>query len=218
MATALLYTISALPHLQTIEHKFLETGHTQLECDSMHAAIEFAKKNTQIFVPSQWDTVFRMARRRSPYTVVPKKTYQLYIYDLKDLAGRICRNVKITRQGERVNWMKVKVVKVCNEKPHTLLVKEDFDSDFKEISAQQTLTKRGRPTSELSEKIIKQKYSARLRVSDEKKKDLISLCQSLAIPFKYHAFYNNIPSSKSTRDRVASPDVDEADNDTTDGD
>ena len=47
-------------------------------------------------------------------------------------------------------------------------------------------------------------------MSDEKKKDLISL----AIPFKYHAFYNNIPSSKSTRDRVALPDVDEADNDT----
>ena len=39
----------------------------------MHAAIEFAKNNTQIFVPSQWDTVLRMARRRSPYTVVPLK-------------------------------------------------------------------------------------------------------------------------------------------------
>ena len=153
-----------------------------------------------------------MARRRSPYTVVPLK--HTSIYDLKDLAGRICRSVKITRQGETVNWMKVKVVKVCNEKQHTLLFKEDFDSDFKEISVQRTLTKHDRPTSELSEKIIKQKYSARLRVSDEKKKDLISLCQSLAFPFQYHALYKNISSSKSTRDRVALPDVDEADNDT----
>ena len=73
IATALLYTISALPHLQTIEQKFLETEHTQMECDSMHAANKFAKTNTQIFVPSQWDTVLRMARRRSPYTVVPLK-------------------------------------------------------------------------------------------------------------------------------------------------
>ena len=96
-----------------------------------------------------------MARRRSPYTVVPLK--HTNIYDLKDLAGRICRSVKITRQGETVNWMKGKVVKVCNEKPHTLLVKEDFDRDFKEISVQRTLTKRGRPANELSEKIIKQK-------------------------------------------------------------
>ena len=57
--------------------------------------------------------------------------------------------------------MKGKVVEVCNEKPHTLLVKEDFDSDSdsdsKEISVQRTLTKRGRPANELSEKIIKQK-------------------------------------------------------------
>ena len=44
-----------------------------MECDSMHAAIEFAKTNTQIFVPSQWDTVLRMARRHSSYTVVPLK-------------------------------------------------------------------------------------------------------------------------------------------------
>ena len=108
--------------------------------------------------------------------------------------------------------MKVKVGKVCNETPHTLPVKDDFDSDFKEISVQRTLTKHGRPTGELSEKIIKQKYSASLRVSDEKNKDLISLCQSLAFPFQYHAFYKSIPSSKSTRDRVALPDVDEADN------
>ena len=79
--------------------------------------------------------------------------------------------------------MKVKVVKVCNEKQHTLLFKENFDSDFKEISVQRTVTKHDRPTSELSEKIIKQKYSARLRVSDEKKKDLISFVSPLHFHF-----------------------------------
>jgi hypothetical protein len=31
---------------EVIDHKFLESGHTQMECDSMHAAIEFAKKKT----------------------------------------------------------------------------------------------------------------------------------------------------------------------------
>jgi hypothetical protein len=30
--------------MEVIDHKFLESGHTQMECDSMHAAIEFAKK------------------------------------------------------------------------------------------------------------------------------------------------------------------------------
>ena len=71
--------------------------------------------------------------------------------------------------------MKGKVVNVCNEKPHTLLVKDDFDSDLKEISVQRTFTKHGRPTGELPEKIIKQKYSASLRVSDEKERPDITL-------------------------------------------
>jgi hypothetical protein len=42
-----------------------------MECDSMHAAIEFAKKKTEIFVPQQWATVIRMARRKDPYMIVP---------------------------------------------------------------------------------------------------------------------------------------------------
>jgi hypothetical protein len=39
----------------------------------MHAAIEFAKKKTEIFVPQQWGTVIRMARRKYPYKIVPLK-------------------------------------------------------------------------------------------------------------------------------------------------
>ncbi|KAF4524988.1 hypothetical protein B566_EDAN014348, partial [Ephemera danica] len=38
-----------LEKLVLIEHKFLETGHTQMECDSIHAQIEKAKpKNESI--------------------------------------------------------------------------------------------------------------------------------------------------------------------------
>jgi hypothetical protein len=54
-----------------IDHQFLESGHTQMECDSMHAAIEFAKKKNEIFVPQQWATVIRMDRRKDPYMIVP---------------------------------------------------------------------------------------------------------------------------------------------------
>jgi hypothetical protein len=41
-----------------------------MECDSMHSAIEFAKKKTDIYIPSQWATIIRMARRKNPYYVV----------------------------------------------------------------------------------------------------------------------------------------------------
>ncbi|MCG8048776.1 MAG: hypothetical protein N0E48_24730, partial [Candidatus Thiodiazotropha endolucinida] len=38
LASGLLNTVSVHPHIQIIEQKFLESGHTQMECDSLHSA------------------------------------------------------------------------------------------------------------------------------------------------------------------------------------
>jgi hypothetical protein len=73
VALSLLHAITHIPNLKIIDHKFLESGHTHMECDSIRSAIEFAKKKTQIFVPGQWDTVITMARRRDTYMVIPMK-------------------------------------------------------------------------------------------------------------------------------------------------
>lgn len=44
-----------------------------MECDSAHAAVEFAKKQTEIYIPSYWDTVIRIARRKNSHTVIQIK-------------------------------------------------------------------------------------------------------------------------------------------------
>jgi hypothetical protein len=49
----------------------------------MHSAIEFAKKKTAIYIPSQWVTIIRMARRTNPYYVVPLQFED--IYDFKEV-------------------------------------------------------------------------------------------------------------------------------------
>lgn len=46
VAAALLYAVHHT-HLNVIELKFLESGHSHMECDSMHSAIENAKKMNQ---------------------------------------------------------------------------------------------------------------------------------------------------------------------------
>ncbi|KAJ8319696.1 hypothetical protein KUTeg_002739 [Tegillarca granosa] len=68
VAAAGLHSVITTENIVAIDQKFLEPGHTEMEVDSMHAAIEAAKKNTEIYVPSQWDTVVRLARKRKPYT------------------------------------------------------------------------------------------------------------------------------------------------------
>ena len=40
IAAVCLYAVKNIDHLDEIVHTFLETGHTMMECDSMHAAVE----------------------------------------------------------------------------------------------------------------------------------------------------------------------------------
>jgi len=61
-----MHAVVNLSNIEIIDHKFLESGHTQMECDGMHPAIEFAKKKTEIYIPSQWASIIRMARRKIP--------------------------------------------------------------------------------------------------------------------------------------------------------
>ena len=51
--SALLYAININNKLEILNQKSFERGHSEIEADSMHSAIEQAKKCTSIFVPSQ---------------------------------------------------------------------------------------------------------------------------------------------------------------------
>ena len=99
-----------------------------MECDSMHAAIEFAKKRTQINVPSQWDTVITMARRHNPQHVVPL-SYNDFI-DFMDLKSRNLKAVNAD-SGVKVNWTQLKWMRFTATDPGACLFKYDLnDKDF----------------------------------------------------------------------------------------
>ena len=63
-----------------------------MECDSMHSAIEHAKKQTSLYVPEQWDTIFQMAKGQNPYAVVPLRFNNFF--DLKKYAKDNFKNFK----------------------------------------------------------------------------------------------------------------------------
>jgi len=135
MTACLLYAVNEVDGitLTTIDHKFLETGHTYMEVDSMHAACEYAKKNTNIFVPSQWDTVLQMARRTNPYFVVPLKYW--YFKDFKKLVKEYYNGTfKKDTSGKRINWLDIKWIRVKQNDPDTIYFKYSFsDTEFKSM-------------------------------------------------------------------------------------
>ncbi|RZF43013.1 hypothetical protein LSTR_LSTR016943 [Laodelphax striatellus] len=69
-----LYAVKKFPFLNSITHKFLVKGHSQNEGDSAHALIERVIKRSlksgPIFIPSQYVTLIRVAKKTgSPYHV-----------------------------------------------------------------------------------------------------------------------------------------------------
>ena len=60
IVTALHHTMINSPYITTTNQKYFESGHSQMESDSMHSAIENTKKYTNVYVP--WKTVVNLAR------------------------------------------------------------------------------------------------------------------------------------------------------------
>ena len=58
----------AIKHKITIFQKYLEVGHTHMECDSVHSKIDAKLKDVIINVPSDYATLIHSARKiRSKY-------------------------------------------------------------------------------------------------------------------------------------------------------
>ena len=59
----------AVSRRKTIFQKFLEKGHTWMEVESVHSAIEGKLRGCQIFWPAEYIDVITAARRDHPYEV-----------------------------------------------------------------------------------------------------------------------------------------------------
>ncbi|XP_076090122.1 uncharacterized protein LOC143062260 [Mytilus galloprovincialis] len=207
IASCLLHVVNTHQTIKVIDHKFLESGHTQMECDSMHSAIEFAKKKTEIFVPQQWATVMRMARRKDPYMIVPLKYGD--IYDFKDLSKKNMKFRKEDVNGKKIKWLKIRWLRYTKENPDCILFKYKMDDEFCEMKVSLTST-RGRSTEEYQ--LIK-KYTSQQSISAAKKKDLVGLCKKGIIPSEYHEYYKSLPANINVKDTLAETDVEEEKND-----
>lgn len=68
--------------LEIIDHKFLEPGHTHMECDSSHATIERKKKNTDMKIhhPDDWYNLVRCCGNRNQFKVNEMESNDFYSF------------------------------------------------------------------------------------------------------------------------------------------
>lgn len=195
VAAILLYAVNSIDHINVIEQKFLESGHTYMECDSMHSAIEFAKKHTAVFCLSSWKSIFEVARRKHPY-----KVHQLEhrdFFDCKAISEQLIKNRCKNEDGETVNWLKIKVIRF-EKSTYKIQYKYRYADSFSTINT----AGRGRPSISLLSNLptLAQCYKSRLPISAAKKNDLLALCKSGVIPKEHHEFFKRLPSSKKNTD------------------
>lgn len=198
-----LYAISQLPTLEKISHKFLVSGHSQMECDSVHSTIEGAKKITPVYVPSQWCTLIAMARKNKPYVAIPMKFS--HIIDFKDFVKKHCPNLKNSTTGQRINWLKVKWIQVRKECPRSVFVNYTFNpEEFLEINIQ-THGKRKQQKSvkwPRNDSDLNMCYQSKLPISLKKRNDLLNLCNKEIIPEEYKNYYESLPANTKQKDYV----------------
>ncbi|CAG5022557.1 unnamed protein product [Parnassius apollo] len=78
IAAMFLHAVTVLP-IQTINQKFMESGHSEMECDSVHSAVENRGRHVDIYTPEGWYTVARTAKTTKPYYKIKELTYSDFI-------------------------------------------------------------------------------------------------------------------------------------------
>lgn len=214
----LMLYIVQVTHLEVIEHKYLESGHTHMEVDSMHSAIENQMRLMPIFSMIDLCNVIRLARsnRKLNKKKTAKKPYEPIvmsysdILDLKELRNNLMVNRSIDSEGQKLQWLKVKCFKFEKKRPNIVQYRYDYVSDYKEmdVSKKETpiesniknLRKRKHDETEsvfdYNSYSLKKAYTRKLPITKSKKKDLIKMCNERIIPAELHHWYNNLPDKE----------------------
>lgn len=206
VAVLLLHVVLST-HLEVIEQKFFEPGHSHMECDSMHSAIESQKKNRAVYGMSGWMEIFQKARsdrnkkskNKDPYHVTELKFSEML--DLYELSGEMIMNRTINESGKKANWMKMKAIKFEKKYPNTIFYKYEHSEPYQAINIRQ-----GRPKNNPQ---LKQLYKSVIPISKLKEKDLVSLCKNGTIPEEYNGWYMNLPSMVKKDDVLPDPHISE---------
>lgn len=113
---ALLYALKVKKTIDEINHKFLLSGHTHMECDSDHSVIEKKKrKATDIHVPRDYYNLVRSCGRRFHVTVMDQSK-QLNFKALLNKNGPIVKRKKNVT-GNSFEWRPIVWLKYSRKVP-----------------------------------------------------------------------------------------------------
>uniref|UniRef100_A0A6P7FJA5 Uncharacterized protein LOC114330825 n=1 Tax=Diabrotica virgifera virgifera TaxID=50390 RepID=A0A6P7FJA5_DIAVI len=179
-------------HITEIHHKFLEPGHTYMECDRNFALIEKNKKrNPQVFIPDHWRQVIASSCKKF---IVHNMTKEMF-FSFEGL-NKLIKDPKKDTEGRPLKFGDIAHFRYA----------KDFDSflfEFKPVLNDiYTFLKclcgsnlSGRPSLSINGTFT-QLHISSVPIKLEKWKNLQTLLDF--IPPVYHAFYKNMKHEDAT--------------------
>ncbi|KAK5648470.1 hypothetical protein RI129_003362 [Pyrocoelia pectoralis] len=164
---------------ETIEQKFLVSGHSFMPCDRDFALIEQRKKVTKAHVPSDLHAIVRSARYTPPFQVIDMIPNGFW--DLKRAADEYINTTKL-------NISKATVITIEATNPAFIKIKTTY-SDLQE-GVQVNVLKKGRSLDGLRHAII-MKLPSESNVSENKKVSLRSMIPYLQSA-EHQRFYKQL--------------------------
>lgn len=174
--------------IDTIDLKFMVSGHSYLPNDADFGNIDQASRNQIVYIPDDWYRVIVTARKTNKFLLVRMGDDDFLSID--KLAKAVTKRKK-NINGDKVNWLRMQWLRFSKEKEYSIQYKYTLNEEmpFDEIDLKPA--KEGRPQSLA---LINQDklYDGPRIMSVLKKRDMLFLLKY--IPPVHHAFFRNIKS------------------------
>lgn len=189
---------------QHVNHKFLISGHTHIECDVDHSVIERTKKKTSMKInhPNDWAQLIRVCKNKNPFNVVTMKREDFLQFSSLLKGNGPFTLKKLNEKKEKFLWRDVQWLRYTQESGHVFYKNTlDESAEFNVIN----IHRRGKKSAKL---VVPAIHDGPVPISAEKKKDLLQLLPLVDTVF--HDFYKNLPTANIP---CTDPDLQEIDPD-----
>lgn len=165
----------------TITQKYLEKGHTQMECDSMHSNIERQLRNQDIYLPSSYINACKHARKLpEPYSV----KYLNYNFFLNYNA--VCNFYRSIRPGTKTGDPQVTDLRALQYQTSGYIkYKLSHEDDWKDLPQ-----RRSKQFAGVLNNCIPKLYNEMLKIKKEKWLHLQQL--KVVLHKDYHEYYDSL--------------------------
>lgn len=172
----------AIQYNVTIIQKILEKGHTQMECDSMHSAIERRLRHQDIYTPAGYVDACKHARMKpKPYNV--KYLHHNFFKNY----NQTCTFYKSIRPGNKTGDPVITDLRALSFNPNgTIKYKLNHTADWQDLPQRRNGNAQSCPNE-----AIPNLYERRLKIKKEKW-DHLQILKGV-LEQEYHHFYDSLP-------------------------